>query len=202
MPSASQQQITLGVGQVLVVTADASSTGSVSRLPDVPGTDPRSYLAISASTSTSFGPYKVVSRWVVNSTSGLLSATASNGPSDFTFAIAAGGANVSEVTITIVDETGATVPGVHHFDLWLSDAATGAGLTATTASGAVTAKASSGADLGALTAKKMLRAQTKTTGVFVLSITDTVKTGFFVCARLSELTGVKVAPQLVTASYG
>jgi hypothetical protein len=122
-------------------------------------------------------------------------------PANITFAAAAGAANVCEVTITMKDAAGATLAGVRNFDLWLSDAATGAGLTATTASGAVTAKASSGADLGALTAKKMLRAQTKADGTFVLSITDTSKTGFYVAAQVAQL-GPKISSQLVTGNYG
>ncbi len=68
------------------------------------------------------------------------------------------------------------------FLLYLSDASTGIGLTGTTASGAVTAKAASGTDFGAITAKKALIAQTKADGSFILSITDTAKTGFYVCA--------------------
>lgn len=119
-----------------------------------------------------------------------------------TFSIAAGGANVSEVTITVKDGSGAAVAGVHHLDVWLSDAASGAGLTGTTASGTVTAKAASGVVLVAYTAKKAIRVQTLATGVFVLEITDTAKTGFYVAAA-NPLTGrAAVSSQLVTASYG
>ncbi len=119
-----------------------------------------------------------------------------------TFAAAAGGSNVAEVTIAAKDAAGNTVAGVFNFDLWLSDAATGAGLTGTTASGAVTAKAASGTDLGALTAKKMLRAQTKVDGTFILSITDTARTGFHVAALVPGTMRTVVSPQLVTGNYG
>lgn len=119
-----------------------------------------------------------------------------------TFSIAAGGANVSEVTITVKDGSGTAVAGVHHFDVWLSDAASGAGLTGTTASGTVTAKAASGVVVSTYTAKKALRIQTLATGIFVLEITDTAKTGFYV-AVAHPLTGrAAVSEQLVTASYG
>lgn len=122
--------------------------------------------------------------------------------STVTFSIAAAGANVSEVTITVKDGAGVAVAGVHHLDVWLSDAATGAGLTGTTASGTVTAKAASGIVYSTATAKKALRVQTLATGVFVLEITDTAKTGFYVCAT-NPLTGrATVSAQLVTASYG
>lgn len=119
-----------------------------------------------------------------------------------TFSIAAAGANVSEVTITVKDGAGVAVAGVHHLDVWLSDAASGAGLTGTTASGTVTAKAASGVVIDTYTAKKALRVQTLATGIFVLEITDTAKTGFYVAAT-SPLTGrASVSAQLVTASYG
>ena len=119
-----------------------------------------------------------------------------------TLTIAAAGANISEVTITVKDGAGVAIPGVHHFDVWLSDAATGAGLTGTTASGTVTVKAASGVVIDTHTAKKALRVQTLATGIFVLEITDTAKTGFYVAVQ-HPLTGkAVVSAQLVTASYG
>jgi hypothetical protein len=123
-------------------------------------------------------------------------------PTDITLTPAAGGANVSEVTITVVDGGGDPLSGVHVLDVYLSDAATGVGLTATTASGTVTAKTASGTVLGALTTKKALRVSTTAAGVFVLEITDTAKTGFYVCAVLPISGRVIVSDQLVTADYG
>lgn len=122
-------------------------------------------------------------------------------PQAFTFAAAAGGANVSEVTITVTDADGTTVASPVLFDLWLSDAATGAGLTATSASGTVTVKSASGAVIATLTSKKALRVQALATGVFVLEITDTAKTGFYVCAQTPDGV-VSVSDQLQTADYG
>jgi hypothetical protein len=126
----------------------------------------------------------------------------SGAPSALTFSVAAGSANVSEITVTVKDALGFTVPGVLQFDLWLSDAATGAGLTATTASGAVGAKSASGADISTYVAKKSLRVQTLAAGTYVLSITDTAKTGFFVAALAPNGSKAYVAPQLTTGSYG
>lgn len=124
-------------------------------------------------------------------------------PSALTFAFAAGAANVTEVTITVVDRLGNTVAGVFEMLTWLSDAATGAGLTATTASGTVTAKAASGADFGALTAKKALILQTLATGVAILEITDTAKTGFYVGSNLVGLGDARgISSQLVSGDYG
>lgn len=123
-------------------------------------------------------------------------------PHTFSFSPAAGASNVCEVTITVKDAAGSTIAAVHNLDIWLSDAATGAGLTATTASGAVAAKSASGTDLGTLTAKKALRVQTLATGVYILSITDTAKTGFYICAALPSAGKAIVSQQLVTANYG
>jgi predicted RecA/RadA family phage recombinase len=117
-----------------------------------------------------------------------------------TMAAAAGSANVTEVTVTVKDAAGNTVAAVHHMDLYLSDDVDGEGLTGTTASGAVAAKASSGTDLATLVSKKALRVQTKKTGVYVLSITDSAKTAFKVCAFVGGK--VVVGLTLATGNYG
>lgn len=139
----------------------------------------------------------------LSSTAAQLDAAAS-GASNLTlaFSIAAGSANVSEITIAVKDGAGATVAGVYNLDVWLSDAASGAGLTGTTASGAVAAKAASGVDLVAYTAKKAIRVQTLATGIYVLSITDSAKTGFYVCGQAPGTGKAVVSTQLVTGSYG
>jgi hypothetical protein len=123
-------------------------------------------------------------------------------PANITFTPAAGTTNVCEVTVTVRDARGNAIAGVFNFDLWLSDAATGAGLTATSASGAVAAKSSSGTDLSVFSPKKAIRVQTLATGVYVLSITDTAKTGFRVCAQVPGLDKTVVSAALVTANYG
>lgn len=118
-----------------------------------------------------------------------------------TMAAAAGAANVSEITCTLKDAAGATIASPRPLLFWLSDAATGAGLTATTASGAVTAKAANGQDMGALTAKKAFMFQPLATGIGIVSITDTAKTGFYPCVQLPN-GKVVVGTQLVTGNYG
>ena len=125
-----------------------------------------------------------------------------NVPADITFAAAAGAANVCEVTITVKDAAGATIADVFNLTIWLSDAATGAGLTGTSASGTVQAKSASGADLGTLTAKKALVVQTLATGIYILEITDTAKTGFYPCAALPSTGATVVGTQLVSGDYG
>jgi hypothetical protein len=113
---------------------------------------------------------------------------------------AAGSANVCLVTIQFTDGAGNAMPVPINFDLTLSDAATGAGLTAVTASGAVAAGAS-GTDLGTFTSKKALHCQTDATGKYILSITDTSKTGFYVVVQ-AGLGNLIVSAQLVAGNYG
>jgi len=119
--------------------------------------------------------------------------------SDVTMTAATNGTNATKVTFQLVDHENVAVAAVRSFLVTLSDDATnGAGLTATTASGAVTC--TTGADLGQPTAKKSIIVQTNSSGVAVLSITDTAKTAFTVVANiipdhLSLLT-------LATANYG
>lgn len=147
------------------------------------------------------GKLVVDSGGIVNFASGAVSQVGgSASPASITFSAAASTSNVSLVTVTVVDGSGATLAGVWNFDLWLSDASTGAGLTATTASGAVAA--SSGTDIGVLTSKKALRVQTATTGIYVLSITDTAKTLFYVAATIPGSGRPVVSSRLATGSYG
>jgi hypothetical protein len=121
-------------------------------------------------------------------------------PYTVTFSPAAGSSNVCEVTITVKDYDGNTVAGTHMLDIWLSDAASGAGLTGTSASGAVAAKAASGVDFQIYSAKKAWRVQTLATGVYILSITDSAKTAFYPCASIDNATVVGTV--LATANYG
>jgi hypothetical protein len=115
-----------------------------------------------------------------------------------TATVAPGGSTVSLVSIALKNVNGAAT-GQSAFDVFLSDSAVGAGLTATTASGAVAAGAS-GVDLGDLTSKKYKRVQTSTAGLYILSITDSAKTAFKVCAVIDGITSVLAT--LSTASYG
>lgn len=122
-------------------------------------------------------------------------------PTDVVFAYAAGAANVAEVEISVVNVGGQVIAGVHVLDILLSDAATGMGITATAASGTVQAKAASGTDYGALTAKKALRVSTLATGKYTLEITDSAKTGFYVAVSIAAAP-VQVSRQLVAGDYG
>lgn len=75
-----------------------------------------------------------------------------------------------DITVTVKDAAGATIAAVHALDLWMSEAATGIGLTADTYSGTLTA--STGAILTTLTAKKHFSVVTAATGIFVGTLVD------------------------------
>ena len=77
-------------------------------------------------------------------------------------------------TITLVDPDGNTVTGIHTLNVWISDDADGNGLTATSASGTLTA--TTGTILTALTAKKHIIANTAATGILVLLLVDSANT--------------------------
>ncbi len=121
-------------------------------------------------------------------------------PATVTFSPAQGAANISLVTMQVKDASGNNITAPTTLVVTLSDAATGAGLTATTASGAVAA-GTAGADLGDLTAKKAKVVQTDATGKYILSITDTAKTGFYVTANIPGRK-VNVSAALITGNYG
>ncbi len=136
----------------------------------------------------------------VTSTAAALNAV-DNMPVSFTFAAAQGAANITEVTITAKDADSNTVAAPLLCTVWLSDAATGVGLTSTAASGTVAAKSASGADFGVLTAKKATVVQTLASGIYILEITDTAKTAFYVCAQSANGV-VSISTQLATGDYG
>lgn len=118
---------------------------------------------------------------------------------EFTFSPAAGAATICNVTIQAQDGLGNNITGPVVVDLWLSDAASGTGLTATTPSGGISV--TTGTLFATLTTSKAVRAQTNATGGLVLQITDTARTGFFVAVD-NGLNVPKVSAQLVTGNYG
>jgi hypothetical protein len=79
-----------------------------------------------------------------------------------------------EATITVLDANGVAIPAVHSLHVWISRDATGAGLTNTSASGALTA--ATGVIHSALTAKKAVLAVTAATGVLKLLLVDSANT--------------------------
>lgn len=89
------------------------------------------------------------------------------------FSVAAGASNVCILTGTIKDRLGATIAGVRELEVYISEAATGVGVTADTYS--TGASITTGTIVAALTANKVWRLLTNSSGVFAISITDTAK---------------------------
>lgn len=125
-----------------------------------------------------------------------------NMPASISFVYTAGAANVAEVAISVLDSAGSVIAAVFNMDVYLSDAATGAGVTATAASGTVQAKSASGYDFGILVAKKALHVQTLATGIYILEITDTAKTAFYPCAVAPSLGSVEIGAAMASGDYG
>lgn len=123
-------------------------------------------------------------------------------PDQFVITATVGATNVTAITFQAKDNENNNFAAALPALIWLSDAATGVGLTTTTASGTVAAGAA-GTDMGVLTTKKVLRVLTNTLGAYTLSITDTAKTLWYACGRLDA--GRKPSIQtklLTTANYG
>jgi hypothetical protein len=123
-------------------------------------------------------------------------------PATCTLTAAAGTANVSNVTVQAKDAAGTNMARAVWLMVYLSDAATGIGLTGTAASGTVQAKAASGTDFAIFTAKKALLVQTKADGTYILEITDTSKTTYYVCAVPMRGGAPSISAQLTAGSYG
>lgn len=87
-----------------------------------------------------------------------------------------------EATLSVRNARGEIVPGVYSLEAWISESASGAGLTADSYSGTVTA--STGAILTAYTAKKHFSVVTASSGIAVLLAVDSANpTDQYVCAR-------------------
>lgn len=94
-------------------------------------------------------------------------------PANVTIGLAAGASNTMTITMTVKDAAGATLAGVYLLDWWISEAATGIGLTADSYSGTVAP--TTGTDLQIVVAKKQFRSLTATTGILVVAAVDTAK---------------------------
>jgi hypothetical protein len=111
---------------------------------------------------------------------------------------APGASTVCNVSVVVARVDGKPAP--FNANLWLSDAASGAGLSAVTASGTIIAGAS-GLIMGTdIVAKKMFRIQTTLAGLFILAITDAARTPFVVCAEIEGRSYALIT--LATANYG
>lgn len=118
------------------------------------------------------------------------------------FSIAPGATDVAEVTVTFDGGNGVAAAGAYNFNLTLSDNADGTGLTATTASGGIAPKAASGEQLQEIEAAKALLVQSLADGTFVLDITDSANTGFYVAVQNPFTGRLDVSEQLQASDYG
>lgn len=118
----------------------------------------------------------------------------------WSFSVASGAANVATVTLQATDNEGFNVAAVINFDAWISDAVTGAGLSANALTSELTA--GTGALLGILTTTKAWRLQTDATGLCVVSLTDTGKHLTNFCASVTGHAAPAVAATLVSGNYG
>lgn len=86
--------------------------------------------------------------------------------------VAAGASNICVMTGTIKDAAGATIAGVRNLLVYISEAATGIGVSADSYSTGAAITDGTGAEL---VADKVFLVQTGTDGVFAISITDSAK---------------------------
>jgi hypothetical protein len=98
---------------------------------------------------------------------------ADNVVASVSWAVAAGAANVCHLTGTLKDAAGATIAASRPLFLYISEAATGIGITADTYS--TGASITVGTQLVALTANKAWLVNTHTDGTVRIAITDTAK---------------------------
>jgi len=98
-----------------------------------------------------------------------------------TWAVTAGASNICIGTLTVKDAAGATIAAPHTLLVYISEAATGIGITADTYS--TGASVTAGTQLIAETANKAWMVNTTAAGVAAISITDTAKPAdqYFVC---------------------
>jgi len=125
------------------------------------------------------------------------SSLGANAPDTVEFTVTPGAAGVTSIAMNLKHGT-LPVSGTYPVSVHLSDSPDGEGVTATTASGAVTT--SVGAVAATPEAKKALLCAPTATGNLTLSITDTAKTAFFVVVTLPG--GLQEIKQLSTEDYG
>lgn len=133
----------------------------------------------------------------VNSTNGFkIGGTAV--PADVSISYAASATTDGiEATLTVLDGEGNAVSGIHTLECWISDDANGSGLTATSASGALTA--ATGTILSAHTAKKHVSANTDANGVLTLLLVDSANTADERFCCKNPLTGAAVVGDATVA---
>jgi hypothetical protein len=113
---------------------------------------------------------------------------------------AAGSSNICNLSLQVTDLAGNAIAQVFELDVFLSDSSAGAGLTATVPSGGLAV--TTGTQLQAKVAGKMLDILTNSSGLAVIAITDTSKTGYYPVVVSPGTGTLIVGAQLVAANYG
>ena len=121
-------------------------------------------------------------------------------PDGVTYSAASGAANTCNLTIQVVDNEGFALSVVTTFLLWVSDAATGAGLSSHANTSELTC--STGQLMAILTTEKAWLVQSDATGKVVAVITDTSKTAYYPAVQIGMHSAPRVAAVLATANYG
>lgn len=124
-------------------------------------------------------------------------------PTLLTFAIAQNATQFgTEIEIAVCNKEGQVIPGNHMLDVYLSDSATGEGVTAVDPTGAVSVKAASGSILATVTAKKLFKVVTLATGKFTLTIVDDAAPVFlYVAAAIPGIGKIQVSRKTVAGDY-
>lgn len=117
-----------------------------------------------------------------------------------TVTLAAGATNSIDATITMKDAAGAAITAIQDVEVFLSTSATGALISATSYSGALTA--STGAVLTALTATKHIKAVTDANGVLVLNLVASAKPATEYFCVVVPATGQLIVSDASGASWG
>jgi len=104
-----------------------------------------------------------------------------------------------DITITVADAAGATIPAVHRLEVWITDDPSTLALTGTAASGALTAV--DGSILKELTAKKHVICLTPATGIINLSLVDSANTAGEHVVVLLPNGKVSISEASVAGSY-
>lgn len=119
---------------------------------------------------------------------------------DVDIALAAGAANTMTITITCLDGAAVAIDAVHLLEVWISEAATGIGLTGDSYSGDVTV--TTGTEWEELTTKKHYRVLTDVNGVAVLSAVDSGKPADQYIAVKHPVTGKIIVSAASGANWG
>lgn len=132
--------------------------------------------------------------------SGDVNALADNLGYSIAIAWAAGATNTATITVTVTDADGAALTYPVALDVWISEAATGIGLTADSYSGDVTT--TTGAELMEHVSKKLFTCLTSDAGVLVLSAVASAKPADQYLAVKHPLTGKLIVSAASGLNWG